>query len=278
MERTNETDRAEPVNPTASRAPAGAVAPPASREGRTPTFDRTAPIARIVAEHASAAAVFRRYDIDFCCRGDATIAEACREQRLRAEPVVADLERAIAGPAGEPSGGPEAPRGAVVSEIVDRHHAYERQVLPYIASLLPKIAARYRGRDGRLDLLCDAGQDLVETLEAYMEKSERTLLPAAAAGGCEVVRGEIDRHNFELEVLLAHVRSLAGGYVAPDWSDQAYRALMEELESLERDVKERVRVEERGLLGEGDAASAEGPHGGRGGRRARALSTYRGED
>lgn len=211
-----------------------------------PDVARTATIAQIAAEHAETRPVFRSYDIDYCCRGDATVAEACQRRRLRVEEVLADLERAIAGAPAQ-GAGRDARLQAVVAEVA-RHHASERRALLYIASLLPKIAGRFRGRDGRLDLLCDAGQDLVDTLEAYMDEDERRLLPAAAGGACEAVRGEIDRHLGELEAMLAYVRSLARGFVAPEWGDAEYRALMEELETLEHDVKARVRMEERDLV------------------------------
>ena len=45
--------------------------------------------------------------------------------------------------------------------------------------------------------------------------------------------------------MLAHVRALARDFVTPEWGDEAYRALMEELAALEREVKERIVVEER---------------------------------
>ncbi len=213
--------------------------------------ERSATVAQIAAQHAETKTVFRRYDIDWCCRGDATVAEACRQRRLRTEQVLADLERAISGVT-ERDAGRDERRETAVAEVA-RRHAAERRALPYLASLLPKIAARFRGRDGRLDVLCDAGQDLLDTLETYMDEDERRLLPAAAAGGCEVVRSELDRHLGELEALLAHVRSLARDFVVPEWGDGAYRDLMEELEALERDVKARMSIEERELVADGRA-------------------------
>ncbi len=134
-----------------------------------------------------------------------------------------------------------------VDEIA-RRRATEERALPYIASLLPKIAGRFRGRDERLDVLCDTGQDLVEMLETYMEADAHGLVAVAAAGGHDLARGEIDRRHGELEATLAHVRALARDFVVPAWGDGAYRALMEELEALERDVRERMRVEERELV------------------------------
>jgi regulator of cell morphogenesis and NO signaling len=208
-------------------------------------LDRATTVAEIVAQHRAVAAVFRKYDIDFCCRGDATVAESCRERRLDPEEVLGELERTIAAAS-------EAPRdcrpASLIAHIVDQHHVHERGALPFIVSLLAKVAARYRNRDRRLDALCDAGQDLADTLEAYMEEDERTLFPALAAGGCQIVRREVNRHNRELLHQLAHVRSLTDGYVAPHWADQAYRALLEELEALEDSVVERTHVVKHGLV------------------------------
>jgi iron-sulfur cluster repair protein YtfE (RIC family) len=147
----------------------------------------------------------------------------------------------------------------IVAEVVRRHEA-ERRALPYITSLLPKIAGRFRGRDARVDVLCDAGQDLADALETYMEVDERRLVPAAAAGGNDLVRGELDRRHGELEAMLAHVRALARDFVTPEWGDEAYRALMEELEALEREVKARIDVEERELVAAPGADLADPPH------------------
>jgi regulator of cell morphogenesis and NO signaling len=208
--------------------------------------DRIATVAQIVAEHGATAAVFRRYEIDFCCRGDATVLESCRERHLDAEEVLAQLERVISA-AEIPH---EDRRGSsVVTHIVEHHHAHERGALPYIVSLLAKVTGRYRRRDGRLDALCDVGQDLADTLEAYMDVEERTLFPALAKGGCEIARGEMSRHNRELFLLLGRIRALADGYVAPEWADRDYRALIEELEALEESVVERMHVENHVLVG-----------------------------
>jgi regulator of cell morphogenesis and NO signaling len=140
------------------------------------------------------------------------------------------------------------PKASIVARIVEGHHAYERRALPYITALLPKIVGRFAKRSAQLDALCDAGQDLAEALETYMDEEERTLLPALASGACDAVRDEMRRHDGELRALLSQVRSLAKGFVAPDWGDQSYRALMEELEALEEDVMDRLHVEEHVLL------------------------------
>jgi regulator of cell morphogenesis and NO signaling len=142
---------------------------------------------------------------------------------------------------------------ALLAHLVEHHHARARRSLPYIVPLLAKVAGRHGRRNGRLDALCDAGNELVERLERFLDEEERALFPAlqAGAGAREAVRREVDemiRHHREVERLLARVRSLADGFVAPEWGDGTYRALMEELEALEDEVLEHVHLESFALI------------------------------
>ncbi len=143
-------------------------------------------------------------------------------------------------------------RTAVIADIVDSHHASARRALPYIVTLLARVAGFHGKRNWKLNALCDAGQELADRLESHLDDQERQLFPALAAGAGEGARRELERtyrHHREVERLLALVRSLADGYVAPEWSDHGYRALMEELEALEGDVLQHVRFESRVLPG-----------------------------
>lgn len=147
-----------------------------------------------------------------------------------------------------------APReAALVAHLVEHHHARARRSLPYIVPLLAKVAGRHGRRNGRLDALCEAGNELADRLERFLDEEERSLFPAlaAGAGARAAVRHEIEemiRHHREVERLLARVRSLADGYVAPDWSDGTYRTLLEELEALEDQVMEHVHLESFALI------------------------------
>lgn len=142
---------------------------------------------------------------------------------------------------------PRAAAARVVTAL-ERHHVYVQRALPYIVSLLARVAGFHGKRNGKLAELCDAGQALADRLEVHLEEGEHRLFPALLAGGPppDAVRGELDhlrRHHREVRQLLDRIRSLADGYSAPDWSDLSYRALMEELEALEEDVVEHMHLE-----------------------------------
>lgn len=147
--------------------------------------------------------------------------------------------------AGDPS--------AVVAHIVDHHHAYARRALPYILPLLAKVAGFHGKRNENLGALCEAGRELAEALEAQHDDEVRQLFPAILAGATrgEDALGQLESmcgHHLEVRALLARVRSLADGYVAPLWGSHGYHALMEELEALEDDVLEHMHLEDFALV------------------------------
>src|SRR5512138_2109206 len=105
-----------------------------------PQLDRNATVAQIVVEHAFAARVFHKHRIDFCCHGDVTVPDACRERRLDPEAIYAELEATLPAAAAEIEDPRTLSTTALVARIVDRHHRYLRIALPYLAPLAAKVA------------------------------------------------------------------------------------------------------------------------------------------
>lgn len=141
-------------------------------------------------------------------------------------------------------------RAALIADLVDGHHASERRALPYILALLARVAGFHGKRNGKLSALCDAGTELADVLEAHLDDQELRLFPDLAAGRGEGLQRGLEwtrRNRRELERLLVRIRSLADGYVAPEWGDNGYRALMEELQALEDDVRKHMQLESRVL-------------------------------
>lgn len=144
------------------------------------------------------------------------------------------------------------PDAAIVAQIVERHHAYERRALPYVLALLAKVAGCYRCHNAKLGVLCETGEELADTLEAHLDDEAQGLFPALLAGAPapDVVRGGLDRmgrHHRALALLLARVRWLADDFAVPPWGGRTYQVLMEELEALERDVLEHMHLESAAL-------------------------------
>lgn len=230
-----------------------------------PAIDRSSTVAEIVTAHAVTARIFQKHRIDFCCHGDVSVAEACRPRALDPDAVFAELEASLPQEADR-----EDPRGlstvALVARIVDRHHAYLRRTLPFLAPLAQKVASVHGDHDPRLLGVRDAFLELADALEPHLDQEEAVLFPAllAPAPDLTVIRGELDamlRDHLAVGALLERIRALSVGFTVPEWGCRSYRVLMTELEALETDVLRHVHLENHVLMPRFAARAAAGARG-----------------
>ncbi len=214
-----------------------------------PQLDRTATIAAIVTEHASAARVFQRHGIDYCCHGNVSITAACERAGLDPDVLLAELELALATNHDASDEDPRAlSTAALVARIVDRHHGYLRRALPYIGPIAQKVARVHGSRDARLAEIAAAFEALAASLAPHLEDEEEVLFPALVARAPDraLVARELARMNEDhLAVgdLLATIRRLSDGFATPAWGCNTYRVLMAELNALEADILRHVHLE-----------------------------------
>ncbi len=212
-------------------------------------LDQSTTVARIVTEHPAAARIFQRHGIDYCCHGNVTVPEACLDGRLDPEALFVELEAALAAgdvrPEENPSGLSTA---ALIARIIDRHHGYLRQALPYIAPIMAKVAKVHGPRDAKLQHLHDAFRELAASLGPHLEEEEEVLFPALMARQpdarlVEQGVGRMREDHLAVGDLLARIRSLTDGFTTPEWGCNTYRVLMAELEGLEADILRHVHLE-----------------------------------
>jgi regulator of cell morphogenesis and NO signaling len=214
-----------------------------------PHLDHSATVARIVTEHPATARVFQKHGIDYCCHGNVTVPDACKDARLDPEALFVELEAALAAGDAGPEEDPRAlSTAALIARIIDRHHGYLRRALPYIAPIMEKVAKVHGPRDGSLHELDDAFRALAASLAPHLEEEEAVLFPLLMAGrpDPQAVKPELTRmHEDHLAVgdLLARIRALTQGFTTPEWGCSTYRVLMTELDALEADILRHVHLE-----------------------------------
>jgi regulator of cell morphogenesis and NO signaling len=219
---------------------------------KKPSIDPKATLAEIVLEHPECARVFRDHRLDYCCRGEQGLASACDAKGLDLAKVVAALEAALSER--EKRRGVVDPRAlstsALVKHIIEHHHRYLRQSLPYAEELVRKVSRVHGDHNPKLAPLADAVIALRASLEPHLDEEEQHLFAHATAtrSGVDeaIVRDEIDSmKNEHLAVgeMLARIRTLADDYVAPEWACRSYRALVDTLAELEDDTLEHIHLE-----------------------------------
>lgn len=219
-----------------------------------PVLDSSATIAQIVLDHPECARIFRDRRIDFCCRGQLTLVEACAGTGLDVAVLIDELERAVGGRAPTDLDPRELATAELVELIVARHHEYLRKALPFVEQLARKVARVHGKHDARLAPLAEAVTELGETLLEHIDDEEQSLFPTLLGGALDRARLErevraMNEEHLHVGDLLSRIRTLAGDFaLVPDWACTSYRTLMRELEAIEGDTFTHVHQETHVLV------------------------------
>lgn len=202
--------------------------------------------------YPEAASIFQAHGLDYCCQGDATLAEACARRGLDADAVAADVERAIGAHACD--AGAAAPQTLATAALVDyvreQHDLHLRAAIPFVPSLAARVAREHRARDPRLDDVRDTTIALRRMLERHLDEEEDELFAALHDGQApdpDAIRAVRHEHR-EIGAALDRLRRLTGGYHVPAWACPCYRTLLEWLQALETHLMTDVHIEDHVLL------------------------------
>ena len=229
----------------------------------------TASLGDLVAERPARSRVFDRLGLDYCCGGRLSLSEACRSKGLDVPAVVAQIESNDAQSI--PSPGPD-PRGLGLVELADlieaTHHVYLRENFERISVMLERVIRAHEAKDPRLAQVGGVFSRMRSDLEIHLLKEENILFPmirslAAGknpAGGCvEGLEGPLACMHSEHEAAgrdLAAIRGLTEDFTVPAWACGTYRALLDALSNLDRDVREHIHKENNLLFPKAQAQEA----------------------
>lgn len=214
-------------------------------------LDRTQSVAEIVLGNPECAAVFRSFRIDFCCKGDLTVAQACEARALNSEEVFAALENAVRArreSATMQLDVRDMSTAELITHVIDRHHAYLRRHLPWIGQMATKVARVHGGHNPVLIELARTYHELAERLAPHLDEEEQRLFPAMMASGkasrelLAQLAAMRDEHEL-IDAKLDRLRELADDFAPPPWACNTYRTLFAELANFEADVYRHMHIE-----------------------------------
>jgi regulator of cell morphogenesis and NO signaling len=232
------------------------------------TADQT--LGELVTLHPDLIRPLERLGLDYCCGGQRTLPEACRESGLDPEEVLALLAHALAPshPADYADLGP----AELVDHIEALHHAYLHEEMPRLSMLAEKVAGVHGDRHPELIDVEATYAELRAELDPHLMKEERVLFPIVrdlaadptAQFHCGSVRNPISVMLAEHDragSLLARLRQLTNGYEAPADGCASYQALYQGLAQLEADTHLHIHKENNLLFPAVVALDAEGAAG-----------------
>ena len=222
-----------------------------------PKLDSEAPIGTVAPDFPELIAMFDRFSLDYCCHGQNTLAEACRNAGIRIGEVIAAAE-AISP---EPIASSDCTRMSIselCDEIVRTHHAHARDLFKHIVRLLTKVIGVHGGALPELHEFNDVVRFLrAEMLEHMLRELDQ--MESVHAGLRWSVQNPIDCMVHDHEVVaraLVRTRELSTRLQEQAPGCLSMQALFVALRELEADTRHHIHKENNVLFPAGLRAEA----------------------
>lgn len=217
-------------------------------------------LAAIVSDKHQAAAVFEKYQLDFCCKGKRTLQEACDEKHIAVEPVIEELQQVFNTCSIVPDQVTAVMSATqLVDYIVLKHHLYVKQAMPLIYQHLYKVASKHGDRYPYMQEVFQLFATLQQEMDSHMQKEELVLFPRIKDVEKAIQQKEFSAalnvgyisqpiHMMEMEheeagSLMAEIHKLTNAYTPPADACTTFRTCLAELKAFEEDLHRHVHLE-----------------------------------
>mgnify|MGYP003586661795 FL=1 len=215
-------------------------------------------IGDFVAENFRTAEVFKKYNIDFCCKGGRTVEEACDKKKVSPEEIYRELEE-VANRKSEDIDFNSWPLDLLADYVEKTHHRYVEEksamLIPYLNKLCKVHGERHPELFEINELFIGSAQDLA----AHMKKEELILfpfikqmveakkngepLPAPRFGTVENPVAMM-KHEHEAEgERFVKIAELTNNYEFPDDACGTYQVTYRMLEDFQNDLHKHIHLE-----------------------------------
>jgi regulator of cell morphogenesis and NO signaling len=217
-------------------------------------------VADIVASRPSAAKVFQRHKIDFCCEGRHPLRMACRAAGADLDEVLALLQDTTPVPRRRRQDWRRASLVSLTRHISANYHAPLLERLPRLNGMVDTIEREHQARWPELiPSLVRLVRGLTQEISFHTNEEEDRLFPAIAAiesrEAVELHGRTLDRflerledEHFLTERMLQHLQTLTGGFEPPAGAPSTLTALYPELAELSATLRRHVHLENHVLF------------------------------
>ncbi|MFO7447335.1 MAG: iron-sulfur cluster repair di-iron protein [Ignavibacteriaceae bacterium] len=216
-------------------------------------------LSQIVTDNFKTAAVFEKYSLDFCCRGNKTISDACIEKGVSSEQVFEDLNELLVTRAETNGRYNEWAPDFLADYIVNNHHSYVRGIIPILTIHTQKIASVHGKNHPETIEVARIFGIVYKDLKQHMMKEEEILFPyirqlvkssnsqskterpyfGSVQNPIKMMEAEHESAGDEL----FEIRRLTNNYTPPADACNTYKICYQELKEFEEDLHKHVHLE-----------------------------------
>ncbi|MFY0652515.1 MAG: iron-sulfur cluster repair di-iron protein [Cyclobacteriaceae bacterium] len=222
----------------------------------TVTEEKT--VGEVVADNFKAADVFKKHSIDFCCGGNKALSAACEENGTKLDDLLSDLEK-YEEDGREGQNFNQWKLDFLIDYILNEHHTYVIENLPYILEYAQKVAEVHGENHPETIRINQLVQAVAQDLQVHMKKEEqilfpyvRTLLAAQAQNtplskisfgtvGNPIRMMEMEHEN--AGDIFKEIAEISGNYTLPQDSCSTYQVLYKKLKEFQEDLHQHIHLE-----------------------------------
>lgn len=215
-------------------------------------------LAEIMTDNVRSAIVFEEFGLDFCCRGNRLLKDACSEKNVDLQKVVNELTNLSNNGNGKENPN-EWQLDFLVDYIINNHHQYVRRMIPVITLHTDKVASVHGKNHPETIQIADLFLAAREELEMHMMKEERILFPQIKQMNLTqkensqyfpppfgTIQNPIRMMEYEHTSAgdaLYQIRELSNNYSHPEDACNTFKALYSELKEFEEDLHKHIHLE-----------------------------------
>jgi regulator of cell morphogenesis and NO signaling len=210
-------------------------------------------IGEIVTEDFRAAEIFKKSGIDFCCGGNKSLDNACREAGANPNSLIKELEELAKTPENQAHNFKDWDLGFLADYIMNTHHKYVLKTLPELVFYTRKIATVHGSHHKELIEVADLFEKINTELLQHLQKEEEVLFPAIkevlknnSHEGKKIIISEIARMNKEHEFeggAMDKINTITSNYRVPEDACNTYCVSLKLLRQFEDDLHVHVHLE-----------------------------------
>jgi len=214
-----------------------------------------ASIGSLVAKAPEYASIFEKLGLDYCCKGNRTLKEACDEKQLNVIEVLGALKHLQTSDIA--ANWDRMSIKEIVEHIVSTYHTYAKQELQRISQLLEKLNAKHGQKYPYILELQNVFANMKNSLLDHMNEEEQIVFPLMLnlAVNKSLYQEEaskyldaLDNDHLETGKALEKIKKLTHDYTPPADACMTHIVMLDSLERLERNLHEHIHKENQILF------------------------------
>lgn len=232
--------------------------------------ETTAPltIGQMVANNFRSAEVFKKYKIDFCCKGNRLLTDVCEERGLDINVIEHELnDKAMIKERIDQDSIAEMEPDELADTICSTHHTYVRESVPVLLAYLTKVNKVHGNNHPELNEILMQFINCSDELMQHMVKEETILFPSIKRLAEANRTGSIINTSFFFGSLsnpinnmkdehategtrVARITELTNNFTPPDDACTTYRVAYQKLDEFINDLYTHIHLENNILFPE----------------------------